>query len=413
MLPRSLRRPLPVALLIGFVSELIFLVRLAVPHQLVFDEVHYIPAARMMRDLAGPANLEHPLLAKELIALGMAAFGDNPFGWRFAATLAGAATVMGVFALVQLLTGRLRASVIGAALAVMGFTVFIQARIAMLDTFMAAFLLWSVVVLGWSMHGRTTRAVYLRWCLGAALLGLATACKWTAGPYVAYAGIGYLAARRGHPQRWRGTNPLVMLALLGTISVAAYFLTFAPTFFYARDALTWRTLIPFQFEMYARQTEVLPPHTYQSDWWTWPLMIRPIWYLYERADDAQRGILFIGNPAIMWGGLVAIAALFRGWVKTGSDRLLTPAVLWTVSLLMWAVIPKSLGFYYYYYPSSLFLIVALAVALDHWRAALKGWDEAFLLLAFGVTLYFAPVLMAQPLSDAGAFRRWTWFASWV
>jgi dolichyl-phosphate-mannose-protein mannosyltransferase len=33
--------------------------------------------------------------------------------------------------------------------------------------------------------------------------------------------------------------------------------------------------------MYALQTQVLKQHTYQSDWWSWPLMIRPIWYFYE------------------------------------------------------------------------------------------------------------------------------------
>jgi len=165
--------------------------------------------------------------------------------------------------------------------------------------------------------------------------------------------------------------------------------------------------------MYQRQTQVLAPHTYQSNWWTWPLMIRPIWYLYEPADGAQRGILLIGNPAVMWGGLVAVAACWRGWVKTGAARLLAPAMLWTFAVGIFAVIPKSLGFYYYYYPASVFVAVALAVALDEWRDEIGRWVEAYLLLAFALALYFLPVLSAQALAHAGAFSRWTWFASWV
>ncbi|WP_375271156.1 glycosyltransferase family 39 protein [Sphingomonas sp.] len=406
---RPLARPLLIGALVALFSELIFLVRLGVPDKPVFDEVHYLPAARALRDLSGPTNIEHPLLAKELIALSLAWFGDEPFGWRFASTLAGAATVAGVFALVQLLTGRLRASLTGAALALMSFTILVQARIAMLDTFLAAFLLWGVVVLAWSMR----HPGYARWCAGAALLGLATACKWTAGPYVAFAAVAYLRLRDRRPDRWPGMNPVVAVALLGLVSVATYFLTFAPAFFYTQDALTWSRLIPFQLDMYARQTQVLPPHTYQSNWWTWPLMRRPIWYLYEPVDGVQRGIWMIGNPAIMWGGLVAVAALFWAWAKTDSARLLAPAMLWLASLLIWALIPKSLGFYYYYYPSGIFLTVALAVALDHWRDRLAGWDELYLLVCFALLLYFLPVLCAEPLTDAGAFRRWTWFASWV
>jgi dolichyl-phosphate-mannose--protein O-mannosyl transferase len=406
---RLLAQPFLIGALVALASELIFLIRLSVPNKPVFDEVHYLPAARAIRDLSGPTNIEHPLLAKELIALSLRWFGDEPFGWRFASTIAGAATVAGVFALVHLLTGRLRASLIGAALALMSFTIYVQARIAMLDTFLAAFLLWGVVVLTWSMR----HPGYGRWCTGAVLLGLATACKWTAGPYVAFAAITFLRLRHRRPDRWVGMNPALAVALLGIVSVAIYFLTFAPAFFYTRDPLTLSRLIPFQLDMYARQTQVLPAHTYQSSWWTWAFMRRPIWYLYEPVDGVQRGIWMIGNPAIMWGGLVAVAALFWAWVKTDSARLLAPAMLWVASLLIWALIPKSLGFYYYYYPSGIFLVVALAVALDHWRTQLRGWDELYLLLCFGLLIYFLPVLCAEPLTDAGAFRRFTWFASWV
>jgi dolichyl-phosphate-mannose-protein mannosyltransferase len=402
-----MRTPWVVALLVGTAAELLFLVRLAVPHQLVFDEVHYVPAARALLALSGPTNTEHPLLAKELIALGMMLCGDGPLGWRIMSTLAGSATVVAVFALVQVLTGRVRASLFGAACALLSFTVYVQARIAMLDTFMAAFLLAAVAMLAASVRapGRA------RWIAGAMLLGLATACKWAAAPYVAFAGVTFLLMRRADARRWPGLGTVEALALLGGVSVATYFLTFAPAFFYAQDPMTWRGLLPFQWEMFARQTQVLPPHTYQSDWWTWPLMLRPVWYLYEQADGAQRGILLLGNPAIMWGGLAAVVACWWGWTRTGSLRVLAPAALWVASLGQFAAIPKSLGFFYYYYPSGVFLCVALAVAFHHWRA--RGWDEAFLLLAVALALYFLPVLSAQALSDAGAFRRWTWFARWV
>ena len=54
-----------------------------------FDEVHYLPAAREFLTLGTFINREHPLVGKELIALGIALFGDNPWGWRLLPTLFG------------------------------------------------------------------------------------------------------------------------------------------------------------------------------------------------------------------------------------------------------------------------------------------------------------------------------------
>lgn len=403
------RSPHVLSLLVALAAELIFLFRLSVPTKPVFDEVHYLPAARALLTLSGPTNIEHPLLAKELIALGMKLFGDGPFGWRIASTLAGSATIAGVFAFTHLLTGRTRAALLATTFALLGFTIYIQARIAMLDTFMVAFLLWGIVLLA----GACRAGSIVKWSAGSVLLGLATACKWAAAPYVAAAAVTFLVMRRERPARWPGLGTFPALALLGGLSVASYFLTFAPAFFYVNDALTLTALPHFQWDMYLRQTQKLPAHTYQSNWWTWPLMIRPIWYLYEPVDGAQRGILLLGNPAVMWGGLVAVAAGYAAWVKSGVARLLAPAALWTFSVAIFAIIPKSLGFYYYYYPSSVLLCVALAVAIDHHRAALGRWIELYLLLVFALWLYFLPVISAEPLANPAAFRRWTWFASWV
>src|SRR5688572_31116093 len=64
--------------------------RLTIPSKPFFDEVHYLPAARAILALSHPANPEHPPLGKEIIALGIALFGDRPLGWRIFSALFGA-----------------------------------------------------------------------------------------------------------------------------------------------------------------------------------------------------------------------------------------------------------------------------------------------------------------------------------
>lgn len=410
-LKRLLSRPLPVALLLGVLAEALFAFRLTTPHKLVFDEVHYVPAARRLLELGGPVNIEHPLLGKTLIAAGIALFGDGPLGWRLPSTLAGTAVVLGVFAILWLLYGRLRPAVVGALLVLLEFTVFIQARIAMLDGFMAALVVLATAAMLWAMRG-SGRAVWWRWTLGAVLLGLAAGTKWVAVPYVGFAALAFALVRRGHPGRWPGLGIARAWITLAIVSAGVYLLTFWPAFFYREDPLTPGRLLGFQLDMYRQQTQVLPPHPYQSNWWSWAFDGRPIWYLYEPVDGAQRGILMIGNPVVLWGGLIAVLACLWAWLRDRDHRAGAVVAIWIGSYAMWAIIPKSLGFYYYYYLSSIWLALVIAAAFDHWRARVNYWDEAFLVVAAVLFIHFYPIIAAAPLAGPQSFNRWMWFKSW-
>ena len=248
-----LSRPAPALFALLAIAQAIFSWRLTTPHTLVFDEVHYVPAARTLLALSGPVNIEHPLLGKTLIAAGMLVFGDNPLGWRALSTLAGTAIVGGVFAIVWLMTRRRRAAAVAGLLTIVNFVVLVQARIAMLDWFMAAFVVLAVAAMGWAMRGDAGQSRW-RWTLGAVLLGLAVGTKWAAVPYLGYAAIGFVLLKRGDPSRWPGLRWWSAWGLLGLAAGLAYPATFAPAFFYASEPMTLARLIPFQLDMYARQT---------------------------------------------------------------------------------------------------------------------------------------------------------------
>lgn len=421
-------KPWQVAIGIGLIAEILFLLRLATPNTPVFDETHYVPAARVLMSLGSPSNIEHPLLGKEIIALGIMMFGDNSFGWRFFSTIAATAVVLGVFWITWQLLGRVRPAVIAAVLTLLNFTVYIQARIAMLDGFMAAFVVLAIGVLLWAASG-PARWTAWRLALAGVLIGMAVATKWAAIPVLGLAcaaipAVRWLdARRRGAPAaaalagadqpHFAGVATIPALLILAVTSLPVYFATFAPAFFFEFLPLTWDQLLPYQLRIYAQQTAPLPQHHYQSSWWSWPLDIRPIWYLYEVTDGAQRGILMVGNPAVMLGGLAAVGACaWLGW----RQRLRAPviaAALWLATYLPWIIIPKKIGFFYYYYLPSIFLCVALAVALDHfgkgrWRHA----DLGFTAIALMIFLYFLPIISAAPLADALDFRYWMLLPSW-
>jgi dolichyl-phosphate-mannose-protein mannosyltransferase len=407
------------------VAQALFLFGLGEPGQMFFDETHYVPAARDLITGTRYGNIEHPLAAKTLIGLSMLLFGDTPWGWRVLSTVAGTATVAAIFGIAQSLFRDTRVALIAGVLALLNQTLFIQARIAMLDVYMGAFLLLGL----WLLIDGYGRERGARWRLAAsgALFGLAIGCKWLAIPFLGAAGLGFLALR-GRAARgagvhgflfsrdlpaWRGVSTLEGALWIGVLAILFYLATFAPAFFVRDNALQLGDLLSHQHVIYLEQTKWLAPHNYQSQWWQWPTMERPIWYLYERVNGVLRGVLLIGNPAVMWGGLVAVAACLWGGLRARDPRLLLVAGLWLFSYGIWALIPKKIGFFYYYYVPGLMLPLALAAAFGRYcRGRLRWLPPAFLTLAGALFVYFYPIISARPLAHEQAFQHWTWFESW-
>lgn len=200
--------------------------RLGNPHEFLFDETYYAKDAWSLlkngfttgyvdgannKILVGrldglftdsPSMIVHPEVGKWLIALGEAAFGMDPFGWRVASAVVGTLSVLVMIRLARRLTGStLLGCTAGLLLAFDGLH-FAMSRLALLDIFMTFFLLAAVAALvadrdwtrlrmarltpvGWTASGSDwgpVRGLLFRpWLLVAGVLfGLAVGTKWNA-----------------------------------------------------------------------------------------------------------------------------------------------------------------------------------------------------------------------------------------
>ena len=196
--PPHPRDPWVWCLAIPLVFALLASIRLTIPSQPYFDEVHYLPAARDLISVwyglpAEYANREHPMLGKELIALGIYLFGDNPLGWRIMPLIAGTIAVGASMRALWHTSMDRFATVAFGVLIVTGFPLFVHARIAMLDVFMVAFLALAC----WQFAAAVREPETGRWRL--ALTGLAIGCalasKWNAVPLAMTFGLTFFAAR--------------------------------------------------------------------------------------------------------------------------------------------------------------------------------------------------------------------------
>ncbi len=160
-----------VAIGLGVLALVLRLWNLGHPNRFLFDETYYakdawsllhhgfvtdyVPGADK-KILAGrttglfedgPSMVVHPEVGKWVIALGEKAFGMDSFGWRFSSAVVGALMVVVLVRLVRrLTTSTLLGGTAGLLLTVDGLH-FVMSRSALLDIFMAFFLLCAVACL--------------------------------------------------------------------------------------------------------------------------------------------------------------------------------------------------------------------------------------------------------------------------
>ncbi len=178
---------------------------------------------------------------------------------------------------------------------------------------------------------------------------------------------------------------------------------------YLRDKLA---PLGFQIEMFNMQRGHMSSHPYQSVWWQWPLMLRPIWYLFQAFGGSYRVVLLVGNPVIYWGGLASIAALATRWMGKASIALKYALGLYAFSMAIWIVIPKEVEFSYYYNLSAIWLCLVLGAFFTSFGERGRRWLGWFTVAAGGMFIYFYPVISAQALPEDNSWTNWVWMKSW-
>ncbi len=396
-------------------------IRITVPDDTVFDEVHYLPAARELLGFTVALNLEHPPLGKQLIALGMMLFGDGPLGWRIMSLLFGVLAYFSAMRAMWFASQSRAASVLAGVFLLTGFPLLVQSRIAILDIFMIGFTMLGL----WQCAAALRENETARWrlAIGGAALGAAMAAKWNAVPVAMLPGLAFLVARTWQA-KWHflTTNrgwPIGGMSLweagiwLGMLPLATYALSFWPFPFF--------DLVPGgpydAMSIHAHMLDLLQrpvgPHPYGSQWWEWVLNLKGIWYLYEEVEGSWRGIFLLGNPLSSLAALPALA--WCGWaaLKQGRRDAGAMLLLYLASLLLWVIAPKPVQFYYHYILPHCFAMGALALTVE------RLWQRGERLVSYAVTggsialfVYFYPVLTAAALDGQMAFLRWTWLESW-
>jgi dolichyl-phosphate-mannose-protein mannosyltransferase len=448
------------------------LYNLDTPDNIYFDETYYAQdAAQYLTRGVEEGFAVHPPVGKWVIAAGIAALGDNPWGWRVPVALMGTATVLLTYlAGLRLFRRRGIAALAALLLAVDGLAL-TMSRIAMLDATLALLVVlafWLLLVdrdrvwAGVSQAPPAStddddplplpRRPRLFRLLAGLALGLAVATKWSGLLAIGSAGLFLLGSELAWRRRttgrvtagWgrlvvgTGLSMIVLPAVVYLASYAGWFANFDRTRL-AEQPCTYsaevcarpvlratRSFLTEQREIARFHATLDAEHPYRSLAIGWPVLARPIAYHYASCTDdllaageceVEPGnvshILGIGNPALWWLALLAYPALLvlavvrRDWV---------PLAIMTFVLgqyLPWLAAARP-AFLFYMTPVVPFIALAVAYAAGQaGRPALLRWVPA----AVG-TVVVAAFLFWYPILVGAEISREAWdlrilFPSWI
>ena len=401
------------------------LIGITTPDKFVFDEVHYVPAARQMLEPVMPSpmlNPMHPPLAKQIIALSIRAFGDNPLGWRYGGTLFGALAIVAVYLCGLALFGSHEPAIAACLIAFFNQMLFVMARTAMLDIFALTFGLFGIAAF---LFGFRQTRPQIAFALAGLAFGFAAACKWSglfplATCIVVVAVIRLMQGWRTtfadaresdwyRPELWPGFRAYHFAIVFALLPAIAYLSSFVALYGFSLS-----DLIEAQRRIFSdNTTTTLGGHTYMSSWPSWPFLVRPVWFLFDKLGDGTiSAVTCMGNPLVLWPALLALAICVRDFVLARHRVAFLVLAFYVGPYLAWALLPRTLGFIYYYLPSATIASLALVYVLR--REGMPRWPLwAFVVVAALGFVAMLPVSAAFVGTSMQTFNRLMVFQSWI
>lgn len=466
---------------------------------LVFDEVYYVKYAQNYLTNT-PLFDAHPPLGKYMIAISIWLGNHFPFGQYPVNNLAGVELSPFTYRWVNALVGSLLPLVVGGiayqlshrrsyAIITALFTTcdglfLVESRYALINIYLVFFGLlgqWFFLI---GLGQRKGRWFWLG--ISGICLGASVSVKWNGlgfllGVYLIWGGAwlirlfqNYLGkqdpeksgkkrkfthanfqlyTKESQLENLTKINLLEIIFYLGVIPAIVYYLIWIPHLQINNNIGFWE-LHQQILGFHQRMKNTADVHPYCSNWYTWPLMIRPIAYFYETItnnnpakpslppipagmEKAIYDVHAMGNPALWWLSTFAILILVIElikrvlfWLKALRKRdknivyFPQPKELWCIfylvvnyaaNLLPWIKVSRC-TFIYLYMSAVIFSFMGLAWLVERWlhsnRTQLKkmGFTTIFVILA--AFIFWLPVYLGLPLSPESLHIR-MWFRSWI
>lgn len=390
---------------------------------MIFDEVYYVKTALEYLKKISPTLSENPHLSTFIIAIGVAVFGENPFGWRIMPLICGTLLLIIIYLFALKLFQQRKIALIAVFLLMFDFMHFTINRYALIEPEVTLFLSLEYYFL--YQYFCATKAKNLkeeqRYLLYTGIcLGLALACKWIALFSITPIGLMLIFTRIN------STRSITMLSWLinTTLSIIIvpcliYTISFVPYSFITNQSSLFNLVINAQkFMIWFHSTGINELHSILqgSKWWSWPLNTQPM-NIYSLLTNSNQVITInlMGNPLIWWLGIPAVGLTTVYAIKQQKLNYIFIILIILAQLLPFAFISR-ISYIYYFYSITPFWILAIAASI---QILLKSSTTKINILVYlylaavvGLFVLFYPVLAGVKIDSNYILKYLSWYPSW-
>lgn len=401
------------------------LYRITEPNHYYFDEVYHAVTAEAYAqnnpapyDPFSPApkagtayDWLHPPLAKLIQAASIKIIGDKPLGWRLPSVIVGTAIIPVTFLLAYILFGPIAAIFAATTIAFENLT-FVMSRITMNDAFIDLFSLCGFIFA--ALYAKEKRLNLL--ILTSLFLGLAVASKWTGLYAIGAVGLylGYLDLKE------RKIN--IKLGLLIIIPAIMYIGSYGQFWIQGHSI---QQFIDLHKQIWWYQNRHDLKHSYGTTpifcvpqgldgprtFCPWILDARGVYFSYEQYGPKAGFIYALGNPLVLWVGIIGISYIIGKYIEERNDKFLLILLGYFVFWLPWIFTPRIL-FFYHYLPSIPFLAVGLGYCFKEIYKTKLMVVSLFIIGLFILSfLYFYPITSGLPI-DPTSIGNYMWLSTW-
>lgn len=425
-------------------------------NEMYFDEVYHARTALENIERLTPYEITHPPLGKVLLSIGIRVFGMNPFGWRCMGTLFGVLMLPLMYLFAKRLFKKSLFAFIPTALFALDFMHFTQTRIATIDSYSVFFIMLMYYFMYLYTETNYNRQPLMKSLLPLALTGVAfglgASTKWLciyAGAGLAVV-LGIQIAKRFNEYRYarmtladeegcagmpaerrefleelcRSYLSKTFVTLLWcvlffiVVPLIIYYLAYIPYMQVMDNPYDFQRVLQNQEYMFNYHSNVHDVHPFESQWWSWPLDIKPVFLFQGRGypEGYMSSMSTMGNPAVWWGGIGAVITLLVIRVRRGrlGQRTLFLSIAALSQYLPWVLITRT-TFIYHYFATLPFLILLMGVLAKYLIERTKhGRKAVFIYLGVCLVLF----AMFYPVTTGTEVSRWysdhflRWLPSW-
>ncbi len=444
---------------------------------LVFDEVYY---AKFGNDYLTHTQFfnAHPPLSQYIIAIGiwigshipwwqdsvngLSGSLRSPLSYRWLNALTGSFIPLVAAAIAYQLSYRRSFALLAGLFTALDGLFLVESRYALSDIYIVIFGLLAQLCLLLALANPQKQRQWL--ILSGIAFGASAGTKWNGlffllGIYLIWTtawAIHYLQKIRSRSdQNVTSQTPLQNLTKLNALHIAFY-LGIIPAITYS---LIWiphiilnpkygfievhKQILDFHERLGGNTPSV---HPYCAAWYKWPLLTRPMAYLYQTAQHihdplpvqgpplpaSAAKIIYdvhaMGNPFLWWFAVAAILFLTIILIKQAIASLKHPTspttetwiaiylvINYAANLLPWVKVNRC-AFIYHYMGAVIFGFLGVAwlvdLSLSSYRKELRtlGVTTTFIIIA--AFIFWLPIYLALPLSPQD-YRLRMWFGSWI